>query len=551
MRRISSGFILLVIVSLITVLTFTFSYAQVSLSPSPTPLFNVVRASEVIIRSGPDQAFTVLGVLRDGNFLYPYSRNETGDWILIRYAPNQYGWMERDLGFWVDNLDELPILSVDDLTPSPVAGTATPTPFIPTETPAYNIVSSVAGVAYLRAGPGQGYVRLGDAFNDEQVIPVSVNSDQSWVLIRWDPPAIVGATPRADEFAWISSSLVEWALDLKTLPVLDDANLTPTLTFTPTSTPTATATFTATPTLTFTPTSTPTATATFTATPTLTFTPTLTLTTTATATPTATYTVTPTATVIPSPTLTLTLTTTQTSTPIITSTVMPTDTPIKTVTSSATPTPTATVIPTTTFSPTPTATLIVTTSLPPSPTATATATTLLPIADSVSLTPSPIPTTTETPTAPFIRELRLPSQALAQVSPEMWIGGMLLVVFLLYALVYWLGLASVDRYASGFVATECPVCHQGELHLESKDQPILGIPRVRRTVKCTECRSLLREVGNRRWRYAVDRMANSSLYDYLNGKVLDDLAIQRLSQNAHPIMNRSNAVQPTFTEEEE
>lgn len=127
----------------------------------------------------------------------------------------------------------------------------------------------------------------------------------------------------------------------------------------------------------------------------------------------------------------------------------------------------------------------------------------------------------------------------------------MVLVGLVYAMVYWLGLASVDRYTHGFVATECPVCHHGTLHLESKDQPILGIPRVRRTVKCTECRSVLREVGNRRWRYAVDRLANSSLYDYLNGKVLDDLAIQRLSQNVHPIMNRSNAVQPTFTEEEE
>jgi hypothetical protein len=91
----------------------------------------------------------------------------------------------------------------------------------------------------------------------------------------------------------------------------------------------------------------------------------------------------------------------------------------------------------------------------------------------------------------------------------------------------------------------------GSCNWNRKKQPILGIPRVRRTVKCTECRSVLREVGTRRWRYAVDRLSNSSLFDYLNGKVLDDLAIQRLSHHAYPIMNRSDAVQPTFTEEEE
>lgn len=541
MRRISSGFILLVSVSLITVLTFAFSYAQVAPSPSPTPLFNVVLAPEAMIYAGPAPSFNVLGGLRDGNFLYPYSRNEAGDWILIRYTPNQYGWIERDLGSWVEDVDALPILTMDDLTPSPIPGTVTPTPLIVTETPAYHLVDSVAGVAYLRAGPGQGYIRLGDAFNDERVIPVSVNSDQSWVLIRWDPPLIVGATPRADEFAWIASSLVDWSIDLKTLPVLDDANLTPTLTHTPTAMPTATATatLTSTPTATFTATLTPSSTAT------PTFTPTTTAT--ATATSTATYTATPTFTATPSPTLTLT--------PTLTATATLTTTPIKTATATVTHTATATTIPTTTPSPTtqpPSATATVKATASPIPSSTSTNTPVPPLAISVSLTPSPVPTFTETPTpTTLIGELGLPSQALARVSPEMWIGGTVLAVFLVYALVYWLGLASVDRYVDGFVATECPVCHQGKLHLESKDQPILGIPRVRRTVKCTECRSLLREVGNRRWRYAVDRLANSSLYDYLNGKVLDDLAIQRLSQNAHPIMNRSNAVQPTFTEEEE
>ncbi|MGV2436133.1 MAG UNVERIFIED_CONTAM: hypothetical protein LVT10_15645 [Anaerolineae bacterium] len=62
-------------------------------------------------------------------------------------------------------------------------------------------MTSLAGVAYLRAGPGKGYVRLGELLNEERVIPVSTNLDQSWVLIRWNPPAVVGATPRADQFA--------------------------------------------------------------------------------------------------------------------------------------------------------------------------------------------------------------------------------------------------------------------------------------------------------------------------------------------------------------
>ena len=504
MRRFASGIILLVIVG-VGMLTVALSHAQVApVAPSPTPLFNVVVAPQAIIYSGPDQTFEALASLRDGNFLYPLSRNEAANWILIRYTPTQYGWIERAVGFWVDDVDQLPILALPNLTPSPFPDTVTPTPFVPTLTPAYNVVTSLAGVAYLRAGPGQGYVRLGELLNEERVIPVSTNLDQSWVLIRWNPPAVVGATPRADQFAWIASTLVEWSDDLSKLPILYDENLTPTLTFTPT----ATATSTHTPTATATSTHTPTATATSTYTPTLTHT--------LTATSTSTQTVAP----------------TKTATLIPTTTISPTYTP--TVTTTPSPTHTLTRVASITASPTPTATLVA-------------------VLESASRgsTPSPVASPTATPPPSVIDIVSAPPLELPQISPERWIGGTVVLFGLVYATVYGLGLASVDRYRKGFVATQCPVCHDGELQLESKEQPILGIPRVRRTVKCTECRSVLREVGTRRWRYAVDRLSNSSLFDYLNGKVLDDLAIQRLSHHAYPIMNRSDAVQPTFTEEEE
>ena len=524
MRRFASGIILLVIVG-VGMLTVALSHAQVApVAPSPTPLFNVVVAPQAIIYSGPDQTFEALASLRDGNFLYPLSRNEAANWILIRYTPTQYGWIERAVGFWVDDVDQLPILALPNLTPSPFPDTVTPTPFVPTLTPAYNVVTSLAGVAYLRAGPGQGYVRLGELLNEERVIPVSTNLDQSWVLIRWNPPAVVGATPRADQFAWIASTLVEWSDDLSKLPILYDENLTPTLTFTPT----ATATSTHTPTATATSTHTPTATATSTHTPT--------------ATATSTHTPTATATSTYTPTLTHTLTATSTSTQTVA--------PTKTATLIPTTTISPTYTPTVTTTPSPTHTLTRVASITASPTPTATLVAVLESASRGS-TPSPVASPTATPPPSVIDIVSAPPLELPQISPERWIGGTVVLFGLVYATVYGLGLASVDRYRKGFVATQCPVCHDGELQLESKEQPILGIPRVRRTVKCTECRSVLREVGTRRWRYAVDRLSNSSLFDYLNGKVLDDLAIQRLSHHAYPIMNRSDAVQPTFTEEEE
>jgi hypothetical protein len=74
--------------------------------------------------------------------------------------------------------------------------------------------------------------------------------------------------------------------------------------------------------------------------------------------------------------------------------------------------------------------------------------------------------------------------------------------------------------------------------VETKQDRLLGIPRPRRTVRCTECRSVLREVGNRRWRYAVDPMENPALYKHYNGREIDDATLVEIEP-------------PSFTDEED
>lgn len=97
-----------------------------------------------------------------------------------------------------------------------------------------------------------------------------------------------------------------------------------------------------------------------------------------------------------------------------------------------------------------------------------------------------------------------------------------------YVLLYWRGLNAAGRYEHGFVLERCPACRTGHLSLRERTERILGIPQVRRTVRCDTCQSLLREVGTRRWRYTVDRSANPTLYERLNGYTLGDDALREL-----------------------
>ncbi len=87
-------------------------------------------------------------------------------------------------------------------------------------------------------------------------------------------------------------------------------------------------------------------------------------------------------------------------------------------------------------------------------------------------------------------------------------------------LAYVSGVTSLDRYVGGFPVHHCPVCETGTLDVEERPYRVVGIARVRRTVRCDNCRSVLREVGKRRWRYAVDPAANEELYRSLNNRVL-------------------------------
>jgi uncharacterized protein YraI len=555
-----------------------------------------VNALDVYLRGGPGEQYLPVGALRFGDPLRPLNISADGQWVLVSYRRGS-GWIKRDLALWVENLAALPVLAAD-LTPTARPGVGTFTPVFPSPTPSGDYIS-VSGVgAYVRGGPGRGYLRLGAIPAGTQIEPLGRNADTSWILIRYN-----------DGFAWVDVDLGNWVTDLRTLPILAEGALTPTVTRAATNTATPTLTATATLTATLTPTDTSTAVP-----PTSTAVPPTNTAVPPTATP-----IPPTATTVP-PTATLTIVPpTNTAIPPTATAIPPTVTvPALALLASSTPTPTPPLSATqgTAGTATQSTTLALqatgvaqATTAPNSSTVNVAALNVrggpgaqypiigalrandsvqplnisadgawvvvayaggsgwvardlviwgqdlaaLPVATAPA---ADIPSATNTaPATPDLSTLT-PTPAPASTAGDggvqpatgggvpselLWIGGVVGALGL-YALLYVIGLRAEGRYASGFVVTECPVCRRGQLTAELKRDHLLGVPRPRHLVRCGHCRSVLREVGAERWRYAVDRLENPTLYQELNGKTVTDAQLQALLKRPAPA---ARAARPT------
>jgi hypothetical protein len=143
----------------------------------------------------------------------------------------------------------------------------------------------------------------------------------------------------------------------------------------------------------------------------------------------------------------------------------------------------------------------------------------------------------------------------ARFPVEAIVAGIIVLLVLGYAAVYLRAVAAMDRYKSGFVVEQCPVCHRGHLTIESRSERLLGIPRPRRIVRCSVCRSVLRETGYRRWRYAVDPIENSALYERYNGREIDEETLKALANQPPtsdvPVRPKPPVTPPSFIDDEE
>lgn len=129
-----------------------------------------------------------------------------------------------------------------------------------------------------------------------------------------------------------------------------------------------------------------------------------------------------------------------------------------------------------------------------------------------AVAPLPVPTTAPAPSSPSPLEgLQGPITSGLLIA-----GGVILLGVVAYMLRRSAGMRQVRRYAKGFPIDTCPACREGRLHLEEFVQRSMGIPSVRRSVRCDMCRSVLREVRPGKWRYTVDPYVNpemASRYD--------------------------------------
>ncbi len=545
---------------------FSASMQQAAQVATATPPFSYVNRDNIYVRGGPSEFYQPVGSLRRGDRLQPLSRNAEATWVLIAYYRG-YGWVRRDLGVWFENIDALPEIDPENLTPTPSQPETFVNPVVPTSTPEGNWINTSSLGAFVRTGPGLRYPVYGELPAGTLVEPVGRNIDTSWVLIRM-----------RSGFAWINRRLVHWVTDLESLPVLQVNALTPSATFTQTDTPTQTPTPTVTPTVTDTATNT----ATFTATASATSTSTETLTSTATETASPTFTATDTSTIIPSASATLSSTPTstatdtanptQTATPSPTNTVTasqtytavpessantptetspaaivlptyttaPSDTPTSTFTGASTVTQSATVTNTAeatatssaTASVTNTRTAAATTGIPPAETSTPTATATM-VASSTQTAQIGVPSVSATSTlASAVTDGGEPAAqppTPSELPIEALVGGGALLLVLGYAALYWRGLGALERYQSGFIIERCPACGRGHLEVETHQTRVMGVPRARYTVRCDNCRSVLRSAGQRQWRYAVDRMANPALFDQYNNKTVDEETLKSLA----------------------
>lgn len=512
---------------------------------TPDDDYVAVNAVSALVRGGPGRTYLRLGQLYPGDTLDPVGRNSDTTWILVRFGDEGgFGWLRRDLGVWFSDLEALPVLSENRLTP-----TLTFTPSItttasvtPTETPTPSHTPTATSTP-----------------TDTQT-PTATDTPTS--------------TPTPTHTDTATSTLTDVPTETPTATDEPTATFTPEPTVTATDLPTETATDAPTATATDEPTATvtPEPTATATGLPTEI----------ATDAPTATATNEPTATVTPEPTVTAPDLATETPTDAPTVTVTPeiratesnaviaaTDAPTQVATDIPTneptlaPSETATDAPTFTATPEPSATstdeptatgtdeptLTVTASPTDNPTVAANANPATEdgtqIAAVITVTPLPSTPASVNPTPQPQTDTSQPSSGLAA---EAIAAGLILLGIIAYLVAYLRGAAGAKRYATAFIIETCPICREGHLTVESRTERSLGIPNTRHLVKCDTCRSLLREIGGGRWRYAVDRAANPVLYDRLNNREIREDTLQRLLEA--PPDNAAPSVPPGFVDDD-
>ena len=98
-----------------------------------------------------------------------------------------FGWVNRDIIRWTDDVDNLPVR--DELDPVPTIDPAilSATPVIPTATRFVSYVSIETDKAFIRSGPGRTYDVVDQISAEDSIeYPTGRTEDSEWILFQYE-----------------------------------------------------------------------------------------------------------------------------------------------------------------------------------------------------------------------------------------------------------------------------------------------------------------------------------------------------------------------------
>ena len=149
--------------------------------PTPPPgVPRVTAVADVNVRSGPDVAYEVIGVLRQGQTAEAVGVSADGRWWAINFpaSPTGNGWASAEFVI-PENTENLPILQGPP-PPTPILPTAPP----PTPEPGDPRVTAAADVN-VHSGPDFAYQVIGVLRQGQTAVPVGVSVNGQWYAIQF------------------------------------------------------------------------------------------------------------------------------------------------------------------------------------------------------------------------------------------------------------------------------------------------------------------------------------------------------------------------------
>jgi uncharacterized protein YraI len=142
----------------------------------------IVNVSFINVRTGPDDAYSVIGVIRGGTKALILGQNDNGSWLYID-APVGKGWVNK-----------LNVLTEDFFGPAPIV----------VSTSNEWVAKVITGAASLRKGPGLAFAKVGTAPARAVVTIIGKSPDGEWWLVRygkltgWMSKAVLNAPDQAN-----------------------------------------------------------------------------------------------------------------------------------------------------------------------------------------------------------------------------------------------------------------------------------------------------------------------------------------------------------------